>query len=661
MGGTQAGGQSGASNQKLGRLVTRPLRDFSDLTGKAGILTVHNSTEYHIRNEAAAADFLVRTGSNQDVEHIITTASQRQIERNRAALSSIIETVKFAAMQNIPLRGHRDDGRIDPSGTYPHYNDGNFRMLIRFRVQGGDKALQEHLRDSAGSALYTSKTAQNELLHDMLQLITQNITKKVSASPLWVISADETTDRARREQMAVVVRYLDRVDGRHVVREDPIALIDVFGQLEAADAEGEVRLSGENLSKVLLKQIDRCRLDKNNLIAQCYDGAAAMSSEKVGVATRVQQEAPLAHYYHCAMHGLNLATSEINRVATVRNALGTMEAIVVFVTDSAKRTVVLNQAQKKTGLQQQRLIKLCQTRFVERHTSVQRFCDQFLAIVDALHMMTAWSEPKTSSKASTLPTAMSTSEFLVGIVIAKMLAGMLRPVSLKLQEEGGDLMQTLELTRATIETLTELRNNEEAFDKLMTEAQTMADELGVPVTKPRITARSTCRANAGADEDITVNRHYRINVMLPAVDAILRDMESRFGSDRRLGDVADSAIRVPHGSQHSRAFALSYILPRRVASATWEDARPGWELFQSVLPTQGESLAKAEFLVWAAMCRRATEPLPVTAAAALDFCSPASFPTIHRLLQVCVILSFPYSIASSLPTLCAKSTIRAGC
>ena len=196
-------------------------------------------------------------------------------------------------------------------------------MLTKFRVQGGDKALQEHLRDAAGSALYTSKTAQNKLLHDMLQLITQNITKKVSASPLWVISADETADRARREQMAVVVRYLDRVDGRHVVREDPIALIDVFEQLEAADAEGEVRLSGENLSKVLLKQIDRCRLDKNNLIAQCYDGAAAMSSEKVGVATRLQQEAPLAHYYHCAMHGPNLATSEINRVATVRNALGT--------------------------------------------------------------------------------------------------------------------------------------------------------------------------------------------------------------------------------------------------------------------------------------------------------------------------------------------------
>lgn len=179
-------------------------------------------------------------------------------------------------------------------------------------------------------------------------MITSQICEKVAASPLWAIMADETTDRTHREQLTVVVRYLELIDGKHVVREDPVSLIDVFDQLEAADTEEEVKLSGENLSKTIIGVIDRCGLDKRHLVAQCYDGAAAMASEKVGVAARLQEIAPLAHYHHCSMHGLNLATSQVNRVPAIRNAIATMETVIVFITDSAKRTVVLRHAQKRT-------------------------------------------------------------------------------------------------------------------------------------------------------------------------------------------------------------------------------------------------------------------------------------------------------------------------
>lgn len=146
---------------------------------------------------------------------------------------------------------------------------------------------------------------------------------------------------------------------------------------------------------------------------------------------------------HCAMNGLNLTTSKVNSVAAVRNAMGTMETTIAFVTDVAKRSVVLQQAQRKTGVQQQRLTKLCQTRFVERHTAVRRFCEQFSAIVDALKMMGTWSDPKTSSKATMLVSAMGSSDFLAGIVVLKTLAGLLRPVSLAMQEQGADLVRTM--------------------------------------------------------------------------------------------------------------------------------------------------------------------------------------------------------------------------
>ena len=103
------------------------------------------------------------------------------------------------------------------------------------------------------------------------------------------------------------------------------------------------------VAKVILGAVDRLRLDKKSMIALCYAGAAAMSSLKVGVAAHVQQVAPLANYCHCSMHGLNLAASRISVIRAVKNAQGTMETAIVFVTDSAKRAVVLQQAQKRTS------------------------------------------------------------------------------------------------------------------------------------------------------------------------------------------------------------------------------------------------------------------------------------------------------------------------
>ena len=135
-----------------------------------------------------------------------------------------------------------------------------------------------------------------------------------------------------------------------------------------------------------------------------------MASVKAWVTKRLQEVACLAHYYHCAMQALKLSTSTINSVATVRNALGIVETVVVFVTDSRNAVSFSRRRRKRPEL--------------EWHTSVQRFCEHIAATLDSLQMI-AWSGPKTSSKASTLLNAMATSGLLVGIVISKALAGLL--------------------------------------------------------------------------------------------------------------------------------------------------------------------------------------------------------------------------------------------
>ena len=60
------------------------------------------------------------------------------------------------------MRGHRDDGPAVQDNTCA--NHGNFLTLLEFRLQARDTMLQDHLLKSAGNALYTSKTIQNEFV-----------------------------------------------------------------------------------------------------------------------------------------------------------------------------------------------------------------------------------------------------------------------------------------------------------------------------------------------------------------------------------------------------------------------------------------------------------------------------------------------------------------
>ena len=49
-------------------------------------------------------------------------------------------------------------------------------------------------------------------------------------------------------------------------------------------------------------------LDK--IVAQCYDGAAVMSSGQNGVQAKVKERAPIALFLHCRAHRLNLVLTQ---------------------------------------------------------------------------------------------------------------------------------------------------------------------------------------------------------------------------------------------------------------------------------------------------------------------------------------------------------------
>lgn len=192
------------------------------------------------------------------------------MERNCDILREIIPLLQLCAVQNISLRGHRDDGHLllQNDDVINSENDGNFRHLLRYRIEAGDTAFKQHLIDSNihNMPTYISKTTQYNLLTVMCDLLKEDVIHDINLASYWSILVDESTDRQSRQQMVLVASYHKyNTDGSYVVREDPFAVVDGFER--AANMSGskneneEVKLNGVTLGKIILTEIEKVALN----------------------------------------------------------------------------------------------------------------------------------------------------------------------------------------------------------------------------------------------------------------------------------------------------------------------------------------------------------------------------------------------------------------
>lgn len=97
----------------LQKSVTEPLQKFAKLTGKDGDLENHAAHTYHKEAVMDGDSFIeIFKNPNIDVINMLDEKRRRQVEENRVRLATIIKTVILLGRQNIPLRGHRDDGNM---------------------------------------------------------------------------------------------------------------------------------------------------------------------------------------------------------------------------------------------------------------------------------------------------------------------------------------------------------------------------------------------------------------------------------------------------------------------------------------------------------------------------------------------------------------------
>ena len=291
----------------------------------------HNNSQHH---QTTYEHWINRISNTQNIASKLSSAHEKEVQLNRKNLATIISATFFLAKQGLPFRGHDENDKTK--------NNGNFLELLNLLAEDNIE-LKKHMETS--NYKYICHHSQNQIISLISQQIKSHIVNSIDY--FYSIIVDETMDIAKLEQVSFCVRYCN----------DNLDIFERFlGFYSTPTTDAEA------LYNLLKSLIESFKLSLKCLVGQGYDGAATMSGNKSGVATRISKDFPVAMYVHCHNHKLNLALVDASsHYREIRDTLNTVENIYAFVERSAKRHAQFQHIQdsnKKVTLK-----KYCQTRW----------------------------------------------------------------------------------------------------------------------------------------------------------------------------------------------------------------------------------------------------------------------------------------------------------
>jgi hypothetical protein len=598
----------------LGQLVQTPLRNYRCLTGKDSSLDSHLQTQYHKTAQLRADNLLAMAHTMKTIACQLDDQHAQHLKEQRERLVPIIKTIILCARMGIAYRGHRDDGSLDVDQPFA-CGDGNFRALLKFRIDAGDKILENHLLTAGRNATYISKISQNQLINICGDLIVDSIVAGITNAKYFTIMCDETTDSSHKEQMCLCVRFIDNASGHHRIRED-------FLNFQSADD-----LCAAGLFNQIMNTLTSLKLDLKNLVGQAYDGATTMSGHVSGVQTRIREAAPLATYVHCSSHVLNLVLNTGSSVPEIRNMFTTVKAVTNFINESSKRRKMFPDTLGEEG--GRALMTLCETRFIERHDALVVFAEHFSKTLEALDAIAMQCQDrKAVDTARALSSAMCDASFIVSLCCARKVMAVTMVLSRSLQKINQDLFDATHSVDYVTKTLKRWRSNDsdeqhqeqedeerhvwhhEQFGVFST-AEALAKTADITLKIPRLCHRQSKRNNIHADSP---SQYFQRAIWFPYLDTIIQNMQDKFAA------------------HHMTVLRLVALIPSVVDLYRWSDVSDSVRFYQSELASEEEVLH--EYNQWKDFCMTMNKSdRPSTPLLALDIV-PCRLPNIKCLLHI---------------------------
>nr|XP_023876407.1 zinc finger protein 862-like [Quercus suber] len=246
----------------------------------------------------------------------------KELENNRLRLKTSVECARWLAFQACAFKGH--DESLDSK------NRGNFIELIKFTSTFNDKVASVVLKNAQGKAKYTSPTIQKEILHILASNVRNAIYEEIGDAKFCIL-VDEAWDESKREQMTIILRFVDK---EGFIKERFFLVVHVRDT------------TALTLKNEICAVLSHYNLHIENIRGQGYDRASNMRGEWNGLQALFLKECPYAYYVHCMAHRLQLALVTASReVKDVHQFFDHLVNIINIVVGSTKRNDELQHAQ----------------------------------------------------------------------------------------------------------------------------------------------------------------------------------------------------------------------------------------------------------------------------------------------------------------------------
>ncbi|XP_024642232.2 zinc finger MYM-type protein 1-like [Medicago truncatula] len=385
--------------------------------------------------------------------------------------------------------------------------------------------------DSApGNSLMTCPKIQKDLASACACEITREIVCDI-ADDVFCVLIDESGDVSGREQMAVVLRY---VDGDGLVKERFLGITSVK------------ETSAKSLKDALETMLSINGLSFSSIRGQGYDGASNMRGRFGGLKTLIQNENPSAHYVHCFAHQLQLALVACAKThKPVSGFFGKVNMLVNFIRASNKRQEMLRDKQLAqfaklieegeietgSGLNQDSSIaRAGDTRWGSHFRTLTSLMTLYGAIVEVI--VEVGNDPSFDKFGETvlLLDVLQSFDFIFMLYMMVEILGITNDLSLALQRRDQDLLNAISLVNDTKKQLQEMRN--EGWEELISRVVTICTkhEIDVPdMDAPYMEGKKPRRVPPVSS--VSNLHHYKNDCLFSVLDLQLQELNARFDEE----------------------------------------------------------------------------------------------------------------------------------
>ena len=407
-------------------------------------------------------------------------------------------------------------------------NRGNFLELLNV-IAKFDITTSNRLTSGPRNAKYVHHDIQNELIHIMASMVREKISEEVRQAQHFALMVDETKDVSKKEQISIVLRYLnyDEKDHQYHIHEEFLHFIPADG------------LDAQSLLESVKQTLAKCNIDKNDCIAQCYDGASVMSGCNSGVQERFRQEVPQAVYIHCYAHRLNLVLVDcVKNVKPVGECFAVVKMLYNFFSGSVVHQLFMEKQRELTPRRQPvELKRLSDTRWACQYATLWAIKTCFPAIIETLEVVRDMSDAHRAAQANAL-LGLIDGQFVLYVTMLESIFRQTKTLSDQLQAKDLELASANDLVCTVIDSLCEQRTVE-SWNEIWMRASETCTALDIAMQRrpvrqsapPRDLEEFVVDTVTGARQRLLTSDDYREHCFFPVIERLVSELKRRFSSD----------------------------------------------------------------------------------------------------------------------------------